>query len=200
MFPGMTSMSARGALFVTFSTDNGATWHAPVDSDQHRIYSRRADHGRRRRAVGPSTSRAWTKAAVAFRTTTPTKSSKSTDGGNHLGKHLHRLSLPRTRRHCCRLLRLHVYRLGGYWRHEGWGEPAAIRHRSPGLCPARHRRRSRRRLLHPLHRRRRDLWRAVQIEHRFHYPSSVAAQPFGQPELAPSWRRGMTRARAPALR
>ena len=42
---------------------------------------------------------------------------------------------------------------GGYWRHEGWGEPAAFNsvvHLR--LCPARRRQRPWRRLLHPLHR------------------------------------------------
>ena len=65
---------------------------------------------------------------------------------------------------------------GGYWRHEGWGEPAAFNHVVHlRLCPARRRQRPWRRLLHPLHRPWRDFQRATQVEHRCHYTSSVAA-------------------------
>ena len=75
---------------------------------------------------------------------------------------------------------------GGYWRHEGWGEPAAINdfvhlvysQHGTGADPG------------DVYYIRStdggvDLWRAVQVEHRFHYPSSVAGQPFGQPDWHP---------------
>ena len=42
--PGMTSILASGALEVTFSTDNGATWHAPVVVSNTYLHSQRADH------------------------------------------------------------------------------------------------------------------------------------------------------------
>ena len=61
-----------GALQVTFSTDNGATWHAPV-TVINTGFIRNVQITGERQATGPSTSRAWTKAVVASRTTTPIK-------------------------------------------------------------------------------------------------------------------------------
>ena len=51
---------------------------------------------------------------------------KSTDGGNTWTNTYTGPSFPGPGVTAVRLLRLHVSRLGGYWRHEGWGEPAAF--------------------------------------------------------------------------
>ena len=78
---------------------------------------------------------------------------------------------------------------GGYWRHEGWGEPAAFNgfvhlvyaQHGAGTDPG-------------------DVYyirstdggvtfgAPLKLNTDATYPSSVAGQPFGQPELAPSWR------------
>ena len=44
-FPGTTSLLAAALFKLPFSTDNGATWHAPSNSEQHRyLHSQCPDH------------------------------------------------------------------------------------------------------------------------------------------------------------
>ena len=114
-----------GALFVTFSTDNGATWHAPV-SVINAGFIRDVQITGDPRAAGPFTSRAWMKVAAAFRTTTPTKSSAPP-----MGAILGQTPTPAPRFPGPGVTAVGYFAqmftdLGGYWRHEGWGEPAAI--------------------------------------------------------------------------
>ena len=78
-FPGTTSMLAAVLSKSRFSSDNGATWNAPVTVD-HYLHPQRPDH-RRHQATGACTSPAWTRWVVAS-PTGPTRSISSTDGGN----------------------------------------------------------------------------------------------------------------------
>ena len=63
-----------GALQATFSTDNGATWTPAINVSNTSTFIRDVQITGDCRATGPSTSRAWTKAAVGFPTTTSTTS------------------------------------------------------------------------------------------------------------------------------
>ena len=138
---------------VRFSADNGVTWttsdswpppahssamsRSPATWPQARVHRR---HGRRRRG---------------FPHNAATKSIRSTDGGNTWTNTYTGPDFPGPGVTTCAPTATSPACLTArcYWRHMGWGEPAALqRRRSLRLCSARRRRRPRRRLLHSLHR------------------------------------------------
>ena len=90
------------------------------------LHPRRADH-RRLSGNGVLYIAGMNEWVAASPTTTSTISSSQPTGVTR-GPTLHRSHFSWTGRYRCGLLRLHVYASRGYWRHEGWGEPAAFNH------------------------------------------------------------------------
>ena len=87
------------------------------------LHPRRPDH-RRHKSRAPCTSPAWTKRVVAS-PTGRTRSISSTDGGDTWTNTYTGPTFPGPGRSASGLLRLHVTQAAAYWRHMGWGEPAA---------------------------------------------------------------------------
>ena len=113
-----------GALFVTYSSDNGTTWHAPVqvttsfirdvqitgDKVTGDVYVAGMDEdGRRLSPTGHN------------------KIYRSTDGGNTFTNTYTGPTFPGPGRSASGFFAT-MYASPAYWRHMGWGEPAAFNH------------------------------------------------------------------------
>ena len=113
-----------GALFVTFSTDNGATWHSPVqvinsgfirnvqitgDVTNGNLYIAGMDEG-----------------GGGFPHNDINKIFKSTDGGTTWTNTYTGPAFPGPGVTAVGYFAQMFTDGGGYWRHEGWGEPAAF--------------------------------------------------------------------------
>ena len=158
MYVSWNDFADGGSLRVLFSTDNGLTWTnerqlAPA-SPFIRDVQITGDF-----ATGDVYVAGMDEGAGASLTIDINNIYRSTDGGNTWTNTYTGPSFPGPGVTTCPnpYFACMFPDTGGYWRHVGWGEPAAFNGLVHYLCPARHRRRPRRRLLHPLDRQRRDL-------------------------------------------
>ena len=108
-FPGTTSMSARGALFVIYSTDGGATWHAPY-SDQRRSFIRNVQITGDLSGNGDVYIAGMDEGGGGFPHNEHQPHLQVHRRRQHLDQHLHRPSFPGPGVTAVGLLRLHVSR------------------------------------------------------------------------------------------
>ena len=116
----------QGALEVTFSTDNGATWHAPVVVSNTNTFIRNVQITGDQSGNGTIYIAGMDEGGGGFPHNDINKIYKSTDGGNTWAN---TYTGPAFLDRALRLLGYFACMFpdgGGYWRHEGWGEPAAF--------------------------------------------------------------------------
>src|SRR5438552_9607699 len=115
-----------GALFSTFSSDNGATWHSPiaVTSTFFRDVQITGDL-----ATGDVYIASMNEMGGGL-TNRANKMYRSTDGGNTWTNTYTGPTFPGPGRTVCpnTYFACMYPDTGGYWRHMGWGEPAAFNH------------------------------------------------------------------------
>ena len=90
-------MLAAALCEVTFSTDNGATWHAPVTVINSRTFIRNVQITGDMSGNGTIYIAGMDEGGGGFPHNDTNKIFKSTDGGNTWTQHLHRPSLSRAR-------------------------------------------------------------------------------------------------------
>jgi hypothetical protein len=125
MYVSWNDFNVGGALFVTFSTDNGATWHSPV------LVSNTGTFIRDVQITGDLTTgdvyiAGMDEGGGGFPHNDTNYIFKSTDGGNtwtntYTGTPFPGPGVTFVGYFACMFLDG-----GGYWRYEGWGEPAAL--------------------------------------------------------------------------
>ena len=114
-----------GALEVTFSTDNGATWHAPVTVSNTSTFIRDVQITGDMSGNGTIYIAGMDEGGGGFPHNDTNLIFKSTDGGN-TWNNTHRPQLSGPGVTAVGYFACMFPDDGGYWRHEGWGEPAAF--------------------------------------------------------------------------
>ena len=114
-----------GALFVTYSSDNGATWHAPI-SVINAGFIRDVQITGDPAGSGAIYIAGMDEGGGGFPHNNINHLFKSTDGGNTWSHPYTGPSFPGPGVTAVGYFACMFSDLGGYWRHEGWGEPAAI--------------------------------------------------------------------------
>ena len=128
-----------GALEVTFSTDNGTTWHAPVVVSNTSTFIRDVQITGDLSGNGTVYIAGMDEGGGGFPHNDINKIFKSTDGGNTWANTYTGPSFPGPGVTAVGYFAQMFTDGGGYWRHEGWGEPAAFNNVVYlGLRPARH--------------------------------------------------------------
>ncbi len=115
-----------GALQVTFSTDNGATWHAPVNVSNTGTFIRNTQITGDLSGNGTMYIAGMDEGGGGFPHNNVNHIYRSTDGGNtwtntYTGPSFAGPGVTAVGYFACMFPDN-----GGYWRHEGWGEPAAL--------------------------------------------------------------------------
>src|SRR3954451_10024895 len=115
----------QGALEVTFSTDNGTTWHAPVVVSNTNTFVRNVQITGDMSGNGTIYIAGMDEGGGGFPHNDINKIFKSTDGGNTWANTYTGPSFPGPGVTAVGYFACMFPDGGGYWRHEGWGEPAA---------------------------------------------------------------------------
>ena len=115
-----------GALEVTFSTDNGATWHAPVVVSNTSTFIRDVQITGDLSGNGNIYIAGMDEGGGGFPHNNINHIYKSTDGGNTWANTYTGPSFPGPGVTAVGYFACMFPDDGGYWRHEGWGEPAAF--------------------------------------------------------------------------
>ena len=116
----------QGALEVTFSTDNGATWHAPVVVSNTSTFIRNVQITGDLSGNGTIYIAGMDEGGGGFPHNNINKIFKSTDGGNTWANTYTGASFPGPGVTAVGYFACMFPDGGGFWRHEGWGEPAAF--------------------------------------------------------------------------
>ena len=114
-----------GALEVTFSTDNGTTWHAPVVVSNTSTFIRDVQITGDLSGNGNIYIAGMDEGGGGFPHNNINHIYKSTDGGNTWANTYTGPSFPGPGVTAVGYFACMFPDDGGYWRHEGWGEPAA---------------------------------------------------------------------------
>ena len=115
-----------GALEVTFSTDNGATWHAPVVVSNTATFIRDVQITGDLSGNGNIYIAGMDEGGGGFPHNNINHIYKSTDGGNTWANTYTGPSFPGPGVTAVGYFACMFPDGGGYWRHEGWGEPAVF--------------------------------------------------------------------------
>ena len=118
-----------GALQVTFSTDNGATWHAPVTVSGGSTFIRDVQITGDLSGNGTIYIAGMDEGGGGFPHNDTNKIFRSTDGGNTWANTYTGTPFPGPGARVCSdnaYFACMFSDQGGFWRHEGWGEPAAF--------------------------------------------------------------------------
>ena len=115
-----------GALEVTFSTDNGTTWHAPVVVSNTSTFIRDVQITGDLSGNGTIYIAGMDEGGGGFPHNDINHIYKSTDGGNTWANTYTGPSFPGPGVTAVGYFAQMFTDGGGYWRHEGWGEPAAF--------------------------------------------------------------------------
>ena len=115
-----------GALEVTFSTDNGTTWHAPVVVSNTSTFIRDVQITGDLSGNGTIYIAGMDEGGGGFPHNNINHIYKSTDGGNTWANTYTGPSFPGPGVTAVGYFACMFPDGGGYWRHEGWGEPAAF--------------------------------------------------------------------------
>ena len=115
-----------GALEVTFSTDNGATWHAPVVVSNTSTFIRDVQITGDLSGNGNIYIAGMDEGGGGFPHNNINHIYKSTDGGNTWANTYTGPSFPGPGVTAVGYFACMFPDDGGYWRHEGWGEPAVF--------------------------------------------------------------------------
>ena len=115
-----------GALEVTFSTDNGATWHAPVVVSNTATFIRDVQITGDLSGNGNIYIAGMDEGGGGFPHNNINHIFKSTDGGNTWANTYTGPSFPGPGVTAVGYFACMFPDDGGYWRHEGWGEPAVF--------------------------------------------------------------------------
>ncbi len=115
-----------GALEVTFSTDNGTTWHAPVVVSNTGTFIRDVQITGDLSGNGTIYIAGMDEGGGGFPHNNINHIYKSTDGGNTWANTYTGPSFPGPGVTAVGYFACMFPDGGGYWRHEGWGEPAAF--------------------------------------------------------------------------
>jgi hypothetical protein len=118
-----------GALSVTFSTDNGATWRNPVLVSNTSTFIRNVQITGDMSGNGTIYIAGMDEGGGGFPHNDINKIFKSTDGGNTWNNTYTGPSFPGPGVRACSdnsYFTCMFPDAGGFWRHEGWGEPAAF--------------------------------------------------------------------------
>ena len=115
-----------GALEVTFSTDNGTTWHAPVVVSNTGTFIRDVQITGDLSGNGNIYIAGMDEGGGGFPHNNINHIYKSTDGGNTWANTYTGPSFPGPGVTAVGYFACMFPDGGGYWRHEGWGEPAAF--------------------------------------------------------------------------
>ncbi len=116
----------QGALEVTFSTDNGTTWHAPVVVSNTSTFIRDVQITGDMSGNGTIYIAGMDEGGGGFPHNNINHIYKSTDGGNTWANTYTGPSFPGPGVTAVGYFACMFPDGGGYWRHEGWGEPAAF--------------------------------------------------------------------------
>jgi hypothetical protein len=114
-----------GALFATFSTDNGATWHSPIQLANGTPFIRDVQITGDMSGNGTIYVAGMDEGGGGFPHNDTNHIYKSTDGGNTWANTYTGPSFPGPGVTSVGYFACMFNDNGGYWRHEGWGEPAA---------------------------------------------------------------------------
>jgi hypothetical protein len=115
----------NGALSVTFSTDNGATWHSPVIVSNTSTFVRDVQITGDLSGNGVVYIAGMDEGGGGFPHQNKNLIFKSTDGGNTWANTYTGPQFPGPGVTAVGYFACMFSDGGGYWRHEGWGEPAA---------------------------------------------------------------------------
>src|SRR5262245_30058321 len=115
-----------GALSVTFSSDNGATWHAPILVSTQASFIRDVQITGDIAGGGAVYVAGMDEGGGGFPDNDTNLIFKSTDGGNTWSNTYTGPQFPGPGVTSVGYFACMFPDLGGYWRHEGWGEPAAF--------------------------------------------------------------------------
>ena len=115
-----------GATEVTFSTDNGATWHAPIVVSNTSTFIRDVQITGDLSGNGTVYIAGMDEGGGGFPHNDINHIYKSTDGGNTWANTYTGPSFPGPGVTAVGYFAQMFPDGGGYWRHEGWGEPAAF--------------------------------------------------------------------------
>jgi hypothetical protein len=114
-----------GALMVTFSTDNGATWHSPVTVSNTGTFMRDVQITGDAAGNGNVYIAGMDEGGGGFPHNDVNHIFKSTDGGLTWSHPYTGPTFPGPGVTAVGYFACMFTDFGGYWRHEGWGEPAA---------------------------------------------------------------------------
>jgi hypothetical protein len=118
-----------GALQVTFSTDNGATWHTPVSVSNTNTFIRDVQITGDESGNGTIYIAGMDEGGGGFPHNDTNKIFRSTDGGNTWTNTYTGTPFSGPGVQACSDNTYFTCMFpdqGGFWRHEGWGEPAAL--------------------------------------------------------------------------
>lgn len=115
----------QGALFVTYSTDVGATWHSPI-SVSNAGFIRDVQITGDMSGNGTVYIAGMDEGGGGFPHNDMNKIFRSTDGGNTWTNTYTGSPFPGPGVTAVGYFACMFPDLGGYWRHEGWGQPAAF--------------------------------------------------------------------------
>jgi hypothetical protein len=118
-----------GALQVTFSTDNGATWHTPVNVSNTGTFIRDVQITGDQSGNGTIYIAGMDEGGGGFPHNDTNKIFRSTDGGNTWTNTYTGTPFPGPGVTACAdnsYFSCMFSDQGGFWRHEGWGEPAVL--------------------------------------------------------------------------
>ncbi len=124
MYVSWNNFAVEGALSVTFSTDNGATWHSPVIVS-NAGFIRDVQITGDLAGSGTIYIAGMDEGGGGFPHDDTNKIFKSTDGGNTWTNTYTGPSFPGPGVTAVDYFACMFSDGGGYWRHEGWGQPAA---------------------------------------------------------------------------
>jgi len=116
----------NGALTMTYSSDNGATWHSPITVINNGILIRDVQITGDMAGGGAVYIAGMDEGGGGFPHNDTNLIFKSTDGGNTWSNTYTGPSFPGPGVTSVGYFACMFPDLGGYWRHEGWGEPAAF--------------------------------------------------------------------------
>jgi hypothetical protein len=125
MYVSWNDFDSNGALKVTFSTDNGATWHSPVQLASGSPFIRDVQITGDMAGNGTIYIAGMDEGGGGFPHNDKNLIFKSTDGGVTWSNTYTGPTFPGPGVTAVGYFACMFPDLGGYWRHEGWGEPAA---------------------------------------------------------------------------
>ena len=147
-----TSCGAGGCLYSTHSSDGGVTWSTPVEVQTGPLFIRDMQITGDLAGNGNVYIAGMDEGGGGYPHNDTNYIFKSTDGGSTWTNTYAGSPFPGPGVGASGYFACMFTDSGGYWRHEGWGEPAAINNVVHlRLYPARHWQRPWRRLLHSFH-------------------------------------------------